>query len=96
MSTQSIENLLTDLVAPSAAIAVVFTCAHAAAQQEPITLSRTMAPTGSLAGGLLKIENLIGTRIHEALKRLGLPPQSKLDTTSETALLEKLPGFRKR
>lgn len=96
MSTQSIENLLTDLVAPSAAIAVVFTCAHAAAQQERITLSRKMAPTGSLAGGLLKIENLIGTRIHDALKRLGLPPQSKLDTTSETVLPEKLPGCRKR
>tara|TARA_Y100001954_G_scaffold238335_1_gene305506 strand:+ start:524 stop:691 length:168 start_codon:yes stop_codon:yes gene_type:complete len=55
-----------------------------------------MVPTGSLAGGVLKIENLIGTRIREELKRLGLPPQSKLDTTSETVLPEKLPGCRKR
>ncbi len=51
MSTQSIENSLIDLVAPQAAIAVVFTCAHAAAQQEPTPLSRKMVPTGSLAGG---------------------------------------------
>ena len=96
MSTQSIENSLIDLVAPQAAIAVVFACAHAAAQQDPTPLSRKMVPTGSLAGGVLKIENLIGTRIREELKRLGLPPQSKLDTTSETVLPEKLPGCRKR
>ena len=35
MSTQSIGNSLTDLVAPLLAIAVAFTCAPAAALQQP-------------------------------------------------------------
>ena len=57
MSSQSIGNSLTDLVVPMVAIAVAFTCAQPATQQQPKPLPRKKVPTGSLAGGLPKIEN---------------------------------------
>ncbi|MGB0631750.1 MAG: hypothetical protein ACPGRZ_13755 [Alphaproteobacteria bacterium] len=93
MSTRSIRISLTDLIPPLIALAVAFACAPAFSQQQPTPFPWEKNADRFLRQGLPKIENPIDKRINEGLKRLGLPPQPKLDITGETVPQEQPPGL---
>ena len=73
--------------------AAVFLAAPAAAQQQPKPFPWEKGTERFFRQGLPKIENPIDKRIDEGLKRLGLPPQPKLDITGETVPQEEPPGL---
>ena len=75
------------------AAAIGWSVAPASAQQQPAPFPWEKNADRFFRQGLPKIENSIDKRINEGLKRLGLPPQPKLDITGETVPQEEPPGL---
>lgn len=75
------------------AAGVLFVCSAANAQQQPPPFPWEKGADNFFRQGIPKIENPIDKRINEGLKRLGLPPQPKLDITGETVPQEEPPGL---
>ena len=93
MSIRFTRNSLTDLTAGLMVAAIFAATGQVAAQQQPTPFPWEKNAQKFFQQGLPKIENPIDKRINEGLKRLGLPPQPKLDITGDLVPQEEPPGL---
>lgn len=94
MSIPSTPNLRTEICSVLLGVAVVgASISGAFAQSQPAPFPWEKKSDKFFTQGVPKIENPIDRRINEGLKRLGLPPQPKLDITGEQVPQSEPPGL---